>query len=719
MKNLKKKSLLVGIVAAIFAVTFALNIVSAPFAAAQEEKLKEDIQEEKTPEEYILEPITVFAPGKREEKVQDVPASITVLSDVQIEDSGIVNMHNVALHIPNFHLVDRGERLISYPYIRGIGVGNPLNPVVALYVDDVCHSTFGATFDLTLHDIERIEVLRGPQGTLYGRNSLGGVINIVTKKAGNQWEGNASVDYGNYDSQDYRAALRGPIIKNRLFINAAVDRNKRDGYYDNDYLGTNPDEEDGLAGRVNFRWLPADALDITLGGDFERVRENADFFTDLEHVRKDPRHISRDFDGFSDADTNNQWLRLAYEAPWFKLISVTGRNYWENDKCTDTDFSPADMMRSYMDQDETEYTQEVRIQSLEDSGSFKWLVGGNYYKEDRESNYSHEDRTGMLFGMGPGARMHDKPGYDNWGFALFGQVTYTLFDKLGLTAGLRYAQDEMDFKYESFFEAGGMTIPMQTLDLHDDWNVWLPKFAIDYHFTSSLMTYASVTRGYNSGGFNINIVDPKDASFDPEYTWNYEIGLKSSWLNNRLIANLAAFYIEWDDKQIQRLITPMIHCTSNAGEAHSQGFELELIARPVTGLEFVAGYGYIEAEFDEYEDLRGNFDGNTLPFAPRYTYNMATQYRHSLWGSTVLFGRVELQGTGKLYFDETNAESQGAYELVNAKVGFETGHFDVYIWGKNLFDEEYVPIAFEFPGTGWLGTSSDPCTFGIGITGRF
>ena len=163
----------------------------------------------------------------------------------------------------------------------------------------------------------------------------------------------------------------------------------------------------------------------------------------------------------------------------------------------------------------------------------------------------------------------------------------------------------------------------------------------------------------------------------------------------------------------------MTHCTSNAGEAHSQGFELELIARPVTGLEFVAGYGYIEAEFDEYEDLRGNFDGNTLPFAPRYTYNMATQYRHSLWGSTVLFGRVELQGTGKLYFDETNAESQGAYELVNARVGFETDHFDVCIWGKNLFDEEYVPVAFEFPGTGWLGTSGDPCTFGIGITGRF
>jgi iron complex outermembrane receptor protein len=296
----------------------------------------------------------VVTAQKREENIQEVSVSITALSATQIEDSGIVNMDDVAFQIPNFHLVDRGDRIASYPYVRGIGEFNPLNPVVALYVDDVCHAASSAVFDLTLHDIERIEVLRGPQGTLYGRNSLGGVINIITKKPENYFEGSTSVTYGNYDRWDIRAALRGPIVKDKLFLGIAADKNERDGYLDNTYLGTEPDEEDGLTGRAHLLWTPTDALDVTLSGNFERNHDNGCLFTDLERVRKDPHHISPDFDGFSDSDTNNQSLRVAYEVPWFKVISITGRTYWKNDYCGDYDFSPADMMRCGQIMEETE-----------------------------------------------------------------------------------------------------------------------------------------------------------------------------------------------------------------------------------------------------------------------------------------------------------------------------------------------------------------------------
>jgi iron complex outermembrane receptor protein len=711
MKNWKRWFVLWAVV---LAVTVILNLFSIPVVLAQEEKEKKEVAEE----EYELETITVTA-QKRKENIQEVSVSITALSATQIEDSGIVNMDDVAFQIPNFHIVDRGDRIASCPYVRGIGEINPLNPVVALYMDDVCHATSGAVFDLTLFDIERIEVLRGPQGTLYGRNSLGGVINIITKKPENYFEGSTSVTYGNYDRWDIRAALRGPIVKDKLFLGIAANKNERDGYLDNTYLGTEPDEEDGLTGRAHLRWTPTDALDVTLSGDFERNHDNGCLFTDLERVRKDPHHISPDFDGFSDSDTNNQSLRVAYEVPWFKVISITGRSYWKNDYYGDFDFSPADMMRCGQILEETEWTQELRLQSREDVSPLKWLVGAYYFKEDYEPDIFYEDRTGMMFGMGPSAKMHQKSDYDDKGYALFGQATYRLFDKLGLTAGLRYARDEMDFKHETIFEAGGMTMPGPVVDLDAAWEVWLPKFAIDYRFTPDVMTYASVARGYNSGGFNKVFPDPEYADFDPEYTWNYEMGIKSSWLDKRLIINAAAFYIKWDDKQVYQMLTPTAWCTTNAGEAHSQGLELELMSRPLSGLEFVAGFGYTEAKFDKYEDLQRNFEDNNIPFAPKYTYNLASQYRYPLTSSASLFGRLELQGVGKLYFDEANTEAQGAYELINARFGFETEHFDVYIWGKNIFDEEYATMAFCPPGMGCLGSAGPPQTFGITVTGRF
>ena len=264
---------------------------------------------------------------------------------------------------------------------------------------------------------------------------------------------------------------------------------------------------------------------------------------------------------------------------------------------------------------------------------------------------------------------------------------------------------------------------------------WFPKFAVDYHFTQDFMGYASISKGYTAGSFNE--LDPSvlGISYDAEYSWNYEAGLKSRWLDNRLILNLAVFYIDYKDKQV------FIHTTGalgnifkNAAEATSMGFEIEALARPVRGLEIIAGFGYLDAEFDEftepiYDAMTGakigekDYEDKDLMYAPEYSYNLAVQYRYPLSNSNTFFSRLELQGLGDFYHDYDNEIEEDSYEIVNARLGYEgkyKGHgFDLYLWAKNIFDEEYCVSAWGSAQAGYLGRAGDPQTFGVTLIGRF
>lgn len=254
MEKGERKFLPAGVVTSIFAVALISGFFSAPFAAAQEETSKQETaQKEKARGEYKLETITVTS-QKREENIQEVPASITALSEIQIEDAGIKDMEDLAYYTPNLHIVKIGNHAEQYPVIRGMfNRMTSGNPVVEVFVDGVGYSRCLA-YDPDLYDIERIEVLKGPQGTLFGCNTEAGAINITTKKPGNIWEGKASAGYVNYDSQDYSAAIRGPLIKDRLFFGISGKRYLSDGYYENDYLGTDDVEDmDDMSGRARLR----------------------------------------------------------------------------------------------------------------------------------------------------------------------------------------------------------------------------------------------------------------------------------------------------------------------------------------------------------------------------------------------------------------------------------------------------------------------------------
>jgi iron complex outermembrane receptor protein len=298
-------------------------------------------------------------------------------------------------------------------------------------------------------------------------------------------------------------------------------------------------------------------------------------------------------------------------------------------------------------------------------------------------------------------------------YAAFGQLSYTFFKKLTLTAGLRYDRDEKDMDCNH--------IGVTQYEASASWDGWSPKFVVDYRWNPSLMTYASVSKGYKAGGYAPILFDSaSQAEFDPEYVWSYEVGVKSQWLDNRLMINASAFYNQAQDMQVLRVsYTTYQYEYRNAAEATILGLELEMLARPFKGMDLRASLGLLNAEFDDNinTETGQDFSGNTVPLAPTYTANLTARYQFP-WG---LYVCGDASFTGETYYDEENLHKQGAYWLLNTKIGYQTENFDVHIYANNLFDEEYWTYLYadSIDTTMEDGSIGDPLTFGVMATVRF
>jgi iron complex outermembrane receptor protein len=633
---------------AIFAVTVVLNLFPVPFAVAEEEKVQK---------EYELEVMTVTA-QKKEENVQDVPMSISVFSDIQIEDAGIENTLELTRFTPNLYMGKSGS--VNQIIIRGISpydIDTSIYSPAGLYVDDVSFP-LNYMYNTDLFDIERIEVLKGPQGTLYGRNSESGVINIITKQPDNELRGKIFGEYGSYDTEhgsspSYRAGgnISGPIVRDKLYLGLAGQWENSDGFMKNEY---NNDEQaakiDHINGRGTLRWTPTNKWDISFIADAMDTDDGLGIYKFMTGQNKTDRHKIKHDGGedYSEQEGNGQTFRIKYEGDSFNLLSVSGRRYYQHKYATDIDCT-ADPLNNlgnyYFTYENDQLSEEIRVSSPNDSGPFEWLIGVYGFKEETDIDIDNPWSQ----------RLTDM---DTKGYAVFGQGTYTLFDKLHLTAGLRYDHQDLEGKQEYKF-IDMMTGSPQSLNLDKDldYDEVLPKFSIAYDFTGDIMTYISASKGYITGGYNYAIAgDLESFYYDPEYTWNYEAGLKTAWLDKKVIANLAVFYIDIEDKQVFEQLYPYImeREITNAAEAHSMGIELELQARPTQGLDVFAGLGYTDTEFDDWTateivgynpdwtPIMGTYDyeGKDLPHAPEYTYNFGVQYRHQ---SGFLEGLISLE----------------------------------------------------------------------------
>ncbi len=350
---------------------------------------------------------------------------------------------------------------------------------------------------------------------------------------------------------------------------------------------------------------------------------------------------------------------------------------------------------------------QFRVSSRENGAPFKWLAGAFGFLEETDIS----QKTDMIY-------QDAMTDIDTTGYAVFGEGTLTFFKRLHLTAGLSYDVRDMEGNKTDY----GVAIS-QDLDNEE----LLPKFSVGYDLADSAFGYFTVSKGYLSGGYNYCLAtDNASFTYDPEYTWNYEAGLKTQWLGNRLQANLAVFYIDMTDKQVYEMSSGASPTSTvdNAAEAHSQGVELEIQARPARGWDLSVAWGYTEAKYDDwiatewnsdYTDLtRTDYSDKKLPNVPAYTGHVGIQYRHP--GG--LFVRGDADVIGPLYADHHNNFEEDAYCLIDLQLGYECERFDVVLYGKNVFDTTYNTIAYDWSGEKMV-QDGDPAIFGIRATYRF
>ena len=687
------------------------------------ESSEEELSEEDPERDEGILRIVVTA-EKRPDDLQNVPVSLTVLTEDDLEDSQIRTFQEIARNTPNFYFnpVNSAGSYFSFYSIRGIGNTNFVNrDAIGFYVDDIPYD-YGGFLDFDLTDLAQVEVLRGPQNTLYGRSSAAGVVNVTTRPPSEDFEVRAIAGYGNENTRDVQLSVSDTLIPDKLAFRLSGSYSAHDGFYENTFLDDGSvGEESSLSGRARVVWTPSPEWDISLTAMASGDDDGAPIFVPFDS--SSPFTIDHDFDGFYESNSNTQSLRIVYKTPQVEATSITSRRYSFQDSQLDADATSLDLLRRLAAFDATVWSQEVRVQSPTTEGPFDWLLGGYY-----ESNQFDAEGTGLVlsqfaatqFGLPLAGFNRTDYELDRETYAVFGQAKYQPIEPLTVTAGLRYEAATSRLNRQSTFEVTDSPLVIPTAPPLDGNNQndgeLLPRLAVDYRINPNMLAYASVTRGYRPGGLNPTADQTGLLEYEEETSWNYELGLKTSWLDNRLTANLALFTNQVSDYQLLLRGFDAVSSDIINADAQISGVEFELRATPLDGLDLTAGFGYVDARFDNATNpfTNKNFDGNRLPYAPNYNYNLAAQYR----SPEGFFSRLEFQGYGSSFFDDANRLKQDAFGLVNAQLGYERDNTGIYVFANNIFDSRYITAALTSAGQD-LASFGDPFTLGVQVRSRF
>ncbi|PIE70799.1 MAG: TonB-dependent receptor [Deltaproteobacteria bacterium] len=656
----------------------------------------------------ILEPITVTA-SKRKETVNAFPGNLSVMDDAFMETRGTNALGSLMRFTPNVYIKDTssGGSIVS----RGIStIDTSLFSPMGLYVNDA-PCPIGYMSNQDLFDVERVEVLRGPQATLYGRNSESGVINIVLRQPDNEQRSSVFLEGGSHRTGRTGASASGPVVKDTLFYALSFLGHMTDGYNENMLTGKNDvNGEETLTARGTLRWTPGknwavrfhlDAATRNLGISALRY-SNGPNATDRFNV------ASNESD---DADENErgQSVRINYQWTGMELTAITSHRTFDRTHHLDADRTARPMAISDLDMELDSWAQEIRLAST-NKCRLNWLLGfhGRYETIDSGFDFTHmiPVRTSSRSGKSK-----------DLGYAGFGQATYEVMDGLRLTGGLRVDVSHNSGKQTYRPKTGSVSYEKDV-----DSTEWLPMASLACDLTPSTTAYTTVSRGYLAGGFNFYTATDKDSfAYDAEHTMNYEAGLKTNWLDHALSLNTTIFYTDISDKQVREEIPGAglgVWKFTNAARAHTQGLELEARYRPMTGLQILAGFGWAGSEVDTWKTtVRGNpvdYSGNKLVWAPEYTYNLGVQYDHA----NGFFFVGDFLGTGKQYFDAANQLMEDGYETVNLRLGYQSETIVFSISCNNLLNESYTVKQVSMSQF-TLVEDGTPRTFGFTFNWRF
>ena len=674
---------------------------------------------------YTLPNITVTA-QKRPTDAQKTPIPITIFNSEQINTLEIISISDLALLSPGLTIGNNSNTSTPEIYLRGIGtkdfsIGSDIG--VGIYVDDVYIGRTGAMF-VDLFDLERIEVLRGPQGTLFGRNTIGGAIQLISKQPTTEFESQQLIRIGNFDLYNLTGSLSGPIVEDRLLGRLSYNFKDRDGYSKNVFNDDRLADAESVSGSGSLLFLPTNTLSFQVNADFHKDRPAAIAYkpeitnpiAGTGITVSDPpfNHIEpisnfkvnhgdiktsdkRDILGFSG--------RLHWDIDNLSLESITSFRKLNIDLIDNPDGLDLELLDLLQKTKQEQYSQEIRLSNTKIS-DFEWIAGLYFFKEKSSETATvlSQDFDLLLPADNYSASNISKANAQN--LAIFGDGTYKFTRTISASVGLRYSYEEKRFELQRV-NNGTDGVLYTSLPKHRDnenWDAFTPKIGIQFVPSNQFFWYGSISRGFKSGGYNsLQLGETFQGPFDPEFVTAYELGLKSKWLENRLHVNVAAFYNDHTDMQIQTIVGnhPEI---SNAAEAREYGFELEVFYRPIRKLDINCNLAVLETEFIEFinAELPTGIDvsGERLIRAPKFSSNLAIQYTIpiSKFGKFILHSDYQYQS--RIFFTETNEKilSQKGFHNFNGKATYfsENGRFSIGIFGKNLTDEEIVNVATDF-----------------------
>lgn len=706
-------------------------------------------ESESAQQKYTIEEILVTS-QRREQNLQKVPAAVTAFTGSQLREADISGLAQLSSYTPGLFISNFS---LGQPNIRIRGVGSSDDGAgsdipVSVYVDDVYVGRM-STINIDLFDLERIEVIRGPQGTLFGRNTTAGAINITSVKPSKNTRARIEASLGNFNRNTLRAFTTGSLLSDTVLGKVAVSSRRRDGYQDNIFNGKQQQDEDTLSARAQVLLQPDDNLEVLISAEnsIDRLGGTGRIPTDPMHPSGQifvanggsPRNALNDDTGFTDRDIEGYSIKLDWITKLGALTSVTAFrestfDYQEDSTGLNPDINNVNAISDITDRVALEVTdnvyettrqfsQEFRLSSLQEQSNWHWLIG-TYFLDQRV----HRIETFDFASIGV-VEVSDQDNRTE-SFALFGELSYEILDRLNLTLGLRQTYEKKDIRQKAqhadilFFET-------YDVSAGDEWSNLSPKFGLDYRLTDDVLIYFIGSRGFKSGGYQgqASLAMAAQTSFDEEIVTSYEVGFKSQWLDDRLRLNFAGYYIDYDDLQFASIERGEavdsivgVFVTANAASAEMSGFELELSAHPFPNLMVSGSYAYFDGEFKQFMDGSGiDRSGAKVDEAPREMLALSVQYKWYLkTGASIRWGLdYRYQGITYRSFERNRLDAIRAYHVVDARTSFLTsdGVWEFSLWSKNLTDELYQSHTYRVDAP--YDLYAPPRTYGITLSWNY
>jgi outer membrane receptor protein involved in Fe transport len=645
---------------------------------------------------------------------KSIPASVSVISSAAMADNEIKTLSDISALAPNFYMPEYGSKLTSPVYIRGIG-SRINSPSVGLYVDYVPYFE-KAAFNFDFFDIKRVEVLRGPQGTLFGRNTMGGIINIVTTSP-MDYNGSAiNLSAGNYGTYSLNASHYDKP-GDRFAYSLSANYVHNDGFYTNIYSGSRVDRLNSVGGRSRLIYELSDKLTVENIAGFEASRQGGYPYAIFNDTLKAAQDINYNQYSLYDRNLFSDAMLVKYAGDKFDITATTSYQYLSDYQGIDQDFTPDSLYYVIQKQNQNMVSQELVMKSKENR-RYKWLFGAYGFFQAFDNTVDAAVYRSKL--------TYTKT-YDHKidGYALFHQSTLSDFPvkNMSVTAGLRIdaEKDYLHYTYDRTLNGNYASLSdtvypaLRSLEI-------IPRFAVNYRISGTGI-YAVIARGYKTGGFNSTFERPEDLTFNPEYSWNYEAGVKTTLFSRRLYADLALYFIDWRNQQIYQTVpSGRGSMLKNAGHSSSRGAEVSLKSAPFHGFEFALSYGYTDAVFISYVvDTTTNYNGNKLPYVPANTLAAQAAKSIKVPNSKIIDDirlNVIYRAAGEIWWNEKNTERQSFYGLLDAKASFSRRSLQVDIWARNLLNTEYASFFFEALGNKYVQVGK-PAQFGVNMSVKF